>query len=88
MKLENLPEEIRESVKESILAGKKIEAIKTYRESSGKGLKDSKEVIEAITENLRKDHPELQIKQAGCASVVIIGLVPLGLPLLRLMILS
>jgi len=71
MKLEELPESIRDQVKEAIIRGRKIEAVKIYREEKNCGLKED---IEAITKELQLTHPELKTKQGGWASVIIIGL--------------
>ena len=40
-----------------IRAGKKIEAIKIYREETGTGLKEAKEAVEAIQDRLRYGAP-------------------------------
>ena len=40
-----------------IRAGKKIEAIKTYREETGAGLKEAKEAVEAMQDRLRYGTP-------------------------------
>lgn len=71
---QKLNDEQLNTISESILAGKKIEAIKAYRELTGLGLKDSNEEIEKIRLSLAKDHPELlKNKSKGCASVIVIG---------------
>ncbi len=76
MKIEDLPEPIQAPVKEAIIQGRKIEAIKLYRETTNSDLKDAKEAIESITEELLKSNPELKIQKAsGCASVIILTFV-------------
>lgn len=42
------PEPWRDEVTRLLRAGKKIEAIKTYREATGAGLKESKEAVERL----------------------------------------
>jgi ribosomal protein L7/L12 len=42
-----------DSVEAAILAGRKIEAIKLYREEHGVGLKEAKEAVEAIQRSMR-----------------------------------
>lgn len=41
-----------------IVEGRKIEAIKLYREATGSALKESKEQVEAYTEELRRSSPQ------------------------------
>ena len=60
-----------ERITESIAAGRKIEAIKQYREASGEGLKEAKEFIEALTSRLKQEDPEQfgHVREAtGCGS--------------------
>jgi hypothetical protein len=54
-----------------LLAGKKIEAIKQYRESSGLGLKESKDAVELIENELRKTG-QLPQKSAGCFGLLLL----------------
>ena len=42
----------RDPVRELILQGRKIDAIKAYRERTGAGLKDAKDVVEAMEREL------------------------------------
>ena len=49
-------EDLRD-IQESILAGRKIEAIKLYREYSGLGLKDAKDAVEELERKLRAESP-------------------------------
>ena len=58
-------------IRELLLAGKKIEAIKQYRESSGLGLKESKDAVEAIETDLRKTGL-LPQKSAGCFGLLLL----------------
>jgi hypothetical protein len=54
---------------EALLAGRKIEAIKIYREVTGLGLKESKEEIETIEADLRARFPDkfpVATKGTGC----------------------
>lgn len=50
------PEDLRD-IQESIFAGRKIEAIKLYREYSGLGLKDAKDAVEELERKLRAESP-------------------------------
>ena len=65
-----LTDEVREQIKEAIFAGRKIEAIKLYREATGLGLKEAKEFIDKLQKALQKDSPEKFTAQSasGCAS--------------------
>jgi ribosomal protein L7/L12 len=67
----------KQQITESILAGRKIDAIKQYREITGLGLKEAKDFIDQFTTELSKTHPEIvQVNRSGCgsAAVVLIGL--------------
>jgi ribosomal protein L7/L12 len=51
--------------------GEKIQAIKLYRERTGAGLAEAKRAVEAIA----RQHG-IPLQGAGCASLVLLGLVP------------
>lgn len=72
---EELPPEKLDKIAASILAGQKIEAIKTYRELTGRGLKESKEAVEEIEASLRASRPEAFANQTkGClVALVLLG---------------
>jgi ribosomal protein L7/L12 len=55
---DNNPETQALLVKEAIFRGRKIEAIKRYREQTGCGLKESKEAVERLEAELRVSSPE------------------------------
>ena len=63
-----------EQIGSALAAGRKIEAIKFYRETTGQGLKESKDFIEALIPKLKEQDPEkyakLQTPGAGCASAI------------------
>ena len=77
---EDFSPEQRKQMLNALLKGRKIEAIKLYREVTGGSLKDSKEYIEKITADLKAKHPE-QFKnaQVGCGTAA--ALVVIGAPL-------
>jgi Ribosomal protein L7/L12 C-terminal domain len=52
-------------IRELLLAGKKIEAIKQYRQAKGLGLKEAKDAVEIIEYELRKSG-QLPQKSGGC----------------------
>lgn len=64
----------RSSVADLLFAGRKIDAIKLYREQvkPGAGLKESKEAVEQLEAGLRAQHPEKFTAKAksGCTAVL------------------
>lgn len=52
-----VPTELAQQIANCLYAGRKIEAIKLYRDHSGKGLKESKDFIEALDAELRSKEP-------------------------------
>lgn len=60
--------EVVERIVQSLKEGKKIEAIKDYRESTGAGLKESKEAIEELIQKYN-----ITMK-SGCASMLLVAL--------------
>ena len=69
-----LPEEDLKRITDSLIAGNKIDAIKTYRKATGQGLKEAKEAIDDILESLASAHPDLLKKNSsGCAALIILG---------------
>jgi Ribosomal protein L7/L12 C-terminal domain len=67
---EKIPDLLLAQLTEAILAGRKIEAIKLHREMTGLGLKESKDQIEELEQELRVSHPEKFTKApggSGCA---------------------
>ncbi|MBI2422086.1 MAG: ribosomal protein L7/L12 [Candidatus Hydrogenedentes bacterium] len=67
-----IPPEAQEAIAQCIFEGRKIDAIKRYRESSGMGLKESKEFIESLEKTLREAQPERFTHAAakGCGLVL------------------
>jgi ribosomal protein L7/L12 len=47
-----------DQIQAAVFAGEKIKAIKLYRESTGEGLKESKDFIDALEEELRRTEPD------------------------------
>ena len=77
-----------DQIQAAIFAGRKIEAIKLYRQSSGKGLKEAKDFVEALEVELRQRSPEQFTAPPagkGCVGAVVILLLLVGvLPSLAL----
>lgn len=64
-------------VTEHLFAGRKIQAIKVYREWKGTGLAEAKTEVEAIEARLRSEIPERFTASPGkgCAGVLLLGAV-------------
>ena len=63
-------------ISDALLSGRKIEAIKIYREATGSDLMGAKEFIEKLEEDLREEYPDkFPDKGKGCAAVFLMGLV-------------
>lgn len=77
----DLNDAVKDEITEAIFSGRKIEAIKLYREATGQGLKESKDFIEALTDRLREQHPDrVPAATSGCgATVLLMALVPVSL---------
>ena len=69
----------REQIDNEIFAGKKIQAIKLYREATNTGLKEAKDAVEAFERDLRVSSPEkftASPAKAGCTGVLLFLLLP------------
>ncbi len=67
-----------EAISDALASGRKIEAIKIYREATGKGLKEAKEFIEELIQKLEEHDPERFAKlsqSGGCSSMVMLSIV-------------
>ena len=63
------------AITDCLLAGRKIEAIKIYREATGVGLKEAKEAIDALAASLREKYPDrFPAAKAGCGAMIAAGL--------------
>ncbi len=74
MTAEYTPEEMQQ-ISDALYAGRKIEAIKLYREASGKDLKDSKEFVESLESKLREETPDKFAHppgKSGCLVVLVL----------------
>ncbi|MFP6596085.1 MAG: ribosomal protein L7/L12 [Candidatus Hydrogenedentota bacterium] len=62
-----------------IVTGKKIPAIKLYREETSLGLKEAKEAAEALEKEMREAAPDRFLERyAGCGGVLLFGLIGLS----------
>ena len=69
----DLTDEQVRAIEEALFTGRKIEAIKLYRKSTGQGLKESKDFIDALELDLRRESPEKFLRpnrKGGCAAVL------------------
>lgn len=75
---EELDPEVVERITEQLASGHKIEAIKTYRQATGCGLKEAKDFLDQLLPRLAEQEPERFSKAsgAGCqtAAVLLISL--------------
>ena len=66
-------EQQQQAINADIFGGRKIEAIKLYREATGVGLKEAKDAVDGMEKDLRQREPNKFAKPAGksgCMSVV------------------
>ena len=77
-----LSDEQWEQIDRSLYAGKKIEAIKLFREVTGCGLKEAKGQMDDYEKELRATHPQQFTRaagQRGCLLIVMGGVFLVGL---------
>ncbi len=73
-----------EEIAGALAGNRKIEAIKIYRQATGKGLKEANDFIQALIPRLKEQDPQrfahLAPAGSGCASVVFLclGLTAIG----------
>lgn len=71
-----IPEGELVSIREALYRGRKIEAIKIYREVTGMGLAEAKAAVERLEEELRATRPENflpQTERRGCLGLLVVG---------------
>lgn len=71
---EELSPQIRQEINDSLFSGRKLQAIKRYREVTGLGLKESKHFVDQLESALRAASPEkfLPSSGIGCGAVILI----------------
>ena len=72
-----LPPEKAAAFETALVNGRKIEAIKIYREATGAGLAEAKKSVETIEAEWRNSSPEKFAKAPsgkGCMPVLIVGM--------------
>ena len=76
-----LPQAVIEEIREAIFAGKKIQAIKLYRQAADTGLKEAKEFIEKLSDKLYEESPDQFSSPpgaSGCAGALLTMLIIAG----------
>jgi hypothetical protein len=70
--------EVWQQIKAQVCNNQKIEAIKTYRDATGEGLKESKDIIDNLASELKKENPHQFIPQkSGCGTTLLfLSLIP------------
>ena len=67
-----------QEIQAHLFAGRKIQAIKLYRETAGVGLKEAKDAMEAYALKLHEQSPERfthdPSKKSGCAGMILLFL--------------
>ncbi|GAB5517003.1 hypothetical protein [Rhodopirellula baltica] len=78
--MQELPEETLNQVREHLLEGNKMKAIKLVRESGNFSLRECKEQVETLSEELEKTHPRQMAdnKPIGCAGVILLAVISAG----------
>lgn len=71
---EPLSDSQRQEIQTHLFAGRKIQAIKAYREAMGTDLKDAKDAVDAMDIELRAASPEkfTAPSKGGCLPVVVV----------------
>ena len=65
-----------EAILDAIFQGRKLDAVKRYKTASGLGLKESKEFVEDLTQQLKSESPEqfrIADNSGGCASSLLLA---------------
>lgn len=67
-----------DEIKSLLKAGKKIEAIKRVREETGRGLKEAKDLVDAIEQKMVADGELEKVNSIGCSSMILLGAATIG----------
>lgn len=68
-----IPEQKLSTIKQAIFSGRKIDAIKLYREATGLGLAEAKDSVERLEAELRSSAPAdfKKVESRGCLGIVL-----------------
>jgi hypothetical protein len=85
--MKDLSNDDRRRIGDALTSGSRIAAINLYREASGKGLRESKEFVHALADELREAQPEKYAKlypvgSRGCTAALILMLGALAIAVL------
>tara|TARA_E500000305_G_C3934998_1_gene194630 strand:+ start:174 stop:488 length:315 start_codon:yes stop_codon:yes gene_type:complete len=87
MNSSEMDQQDRNQIIQAIQNGRKIEAIKIYRECTGNNLLEAKNFIEGLTEELREQNPEsIPENNSGCGTAALICFICPALSLFYLLI--
>jgi hypothetical protein len=70
-----VPEDKLEQIKQALFQGRKIEAIKLFRQFTGSGLAEAKSAVDKLEEELRATAPDkftASPERKGCLGVVVV----------------
>jgi hypothetical protein len=75
---ENIPADKWQQIESQIYNNQKIEAIKTYRSATGLGLKESKDAIDQLSVEMKKENPlKFAPQKPGCGTTLFfLSLIP------------
>ncbi len=77
--MHDLSDDQMQEVINHIYSGQKIAAVKSYRQLRGTSLKEAKEFVEQLTEELRSRTPEEFQKGSGAGGCLGVGLLALAI---------
>jgi len=68
-----LNDQQRQEIDKELFAGRKISAIRIYRDATGAGLAEAKKAVEDMETDLRRQSPErfVSAEKKGCFAVVV-----------------
>lgn len=72
-----IPADVAQEIADHLYAGRKIQAIKLYRNRTGQGLKEAKEFIESLEAELRAREPARFARGQGKGCAVALALLTL-----------
>ena len=87
--------DLMDQVNEALFRGRKIDAIRLYRQATGADLKQSKDFVQALEARLRAQMPErfiapptyvIQVGAAGCLVLALVMFLAVGCVLLILLL--
>jgi len=70
--MDGLSREQVDRIGEALAAGRKVEAIRAYREATGKGLKEAKDDVDVLLSELHKNNPGRYPGARGCSSAALL----------------